>query len=509
MNKELQDLVWSVLPKEFKEEVKKLYTDALDASNSPHEPDDRKWGNYRVTLLEKLFGIHNLTSDAEGEEMLTVSHKRVQELYSEMQKIVPVSEYDRGFRNAERATLYHLFGSKCLPDGNKECSNPSVVNCKHKHGDGTCSLSGMCCYKSPKPAEPITQFKFKVGDKVVYHPFKSNSFYNAEVLEIRDKEDKPYLLKLEDAENIWAYSVEVQSVAETYPQEPKPAEPDEKDDCKKFTKRLDDTLEGEIKEPFKEWRDKNSSNVEKLEKNGEVEPKPAEPKFKVGDKVVCLNYPHVWRQVTAILEDGSYVLDGAIYDVKESDLEPYTEPEEEVSKMKPIESKVRVYLATKEEDEEFRLLLHKNGFKWHTNTPLINLTCWSSVFEDSHIHCVHPDKTVTYCGKKTSDTLTFSEFKKQYFEENVNLSQENANCDKQFNNILKDSFSKERRLNIAAMVMQGVMANPYWTKKRMSYALRQNENKEDAVNEFINDIIEDAVNLTDALIAEAGKGDKK
>lgn len=72
ISKELQDLAWSVLPKEFKEEVKGLYKVALDASNSPHEPEDRKWGNYRVTLLEKLFGIYNLTSDAEGEEYLWV-----------------------------------------------------------------------------------------------------------------------------------------------------------------------------------------------------------------------------------------------------------------------------------------------------------------------------------------------------------------------------------------------------------------------------------------------------
>lgn len=67
MTKEQQDLAWAVLPKEFKEEVKKLYTNALNASNTPHDPDDRKWGNYRITLLEKLFGLHNLTSYAEGE----------------------------------------------------------------------------------------------------------------------------------------------------------------------------------------------------------------------------------------------------------------------------------------------------------------------------------------------------------------------------------------------------------------------------------------------------------
>lgn len=79
-----------------------------------------------------------------------------------------------------------------------------------------------------------------------------------------------------------------------------------------------------------------------------------------------------------------------------------------------------------------------------------------------------------------------------------------------FDNILKDSFSKERRLNIAAMAMQGIMVNPYWTKKRMSYALRQNKDKEGTANEFINAIVEDVMELTDALIAECEKkGDKQ
>jgi len=261
--------------------------------------------------------------------------------------------------------------------------------------------------------------------------------------------------------------------------------------------------------------DENYSNVEKLEKNGEVEPKPAEPKFAKGDMIHCKFFGYEGDYRVIGYTDGSpkyYACidkDGFNYRFPESYLEPYTEPKEEVAKMKPIESKVRVYLATKEEDEEFRQLLYKNGFKWNTGESLIDYSVWSFDKEESKIHNIYPNKIVTYSGDITPNILPFSNFKKQYFEENVNLSQETANCDKQFNNILKDSFSKERRLNIAAMVMQGVMANPYWTKKRMSYALRQNENKEDAVNEFINDIIEDAVNLTDALIAEAGKGDKK
>lgn len=432
MDKTLQDLVWSVLPKEFKEEVKKIYS-ALLADIRMYQGDNpEQVGTTDSILWERtlgikstlcrLFGEHNLTSDAEGEdEMLTVSANTVRAYKENIDKYLPsaYSDYDKGFWVGQKAVFEDLFGSKCLPDGNKECSNPSVVNCKHKHGDGTCSLSGMCCYKSPKPAEP-----------------------------------------------------------------------EEKDDCQKFTKKLDGTLEGDIKEPFKEWYDKKYSNVEKLEKNGEVEPKAAEPKFKVGDKVRYKEFVGTVYQI----EETDYVIRNLaggklIGWLKESDLEPYTEPkEEEASKIKPIESKMSVYLATKEEDEEFRLLLHKNGFKWHTNTPLINLTCWSSVFEDSNIHYVHPDKTVTYCGEKTSDTLTFSEFKKQYFEENVNLSQETAICDKHFDNILKDSFSKERRLNIAAMMAQALLTR---------------------IDDTPQIIAEVAFRHADALIAETEKRDKK
>lgn len=42
---------------------------------------------------------------------------------------------------------------------------------------------------------------------------------------------------------------------------------------------------------------------------------------------------------------------------------------------------------------------------------------------------------------------------------NRNLSQETANCDKEFDAIIKNNLSKERRLNIAAMAMQGILSN--------------------------------------------------
>lgn len=155
------------------------------------------------------------------------------------------------------------------------------------------------------------------------------------------------------------------------------------------------------------------------------------------------------------------------------------------SKMEPIESRISVYLATAEEDEEFRLLLHENGFAWNGGDSLINSSEWKSDIESAKIHFIYPDKTVTYNGGKTSGTLTFSEFKKQYFEEKSrNLSQETANCDKHFNTILKDSFSKERRLNIATQILSGIVASSKPCKHPVKRALE----------------------LADALLAECGKG---
>lgn len=74
--------------------------------------------------------------------------------------------------------------------------------------------------------------------------------------------------------------------------------------------------------------------------------------------------------------------------------------------------------------------------------------------------------------------------------ENHNLSQ---SCDKEFTNILKNSFSKERRLNIAAMVMQGIMANPNPQMVEMD----------------AHRVADLAILMADTLIAECEKGDSK
>lgn len=119
MTKELQDLAWSVLPKEFKEEVKKIYS-ALLANIKMYQGDNpEQVGTTDPILWERtlgikntlcrIFGEYNLTSDADGEddEILHVSRKKLQYFYEKLRK---VGESHAAF------ALQSLFGSMCLPD---------------------------------------------------------------------------------------------------------------------------------------------------------------------------------------------------------------------------------------------------------------------------------------------------------------------------------------------------------------------------------------------------------
>lgn len=142
MDKKLQDLAWSLLPKEFKGEVKKLYVEIeVELSKEKGATDNRNW-QFRgmKSLLAYLFGKHNLTSDAEGEEMLTVSRKRVQNIYAQCEKIemddspnLPAETVDAA--STKMALLTSLFGSKCLPDELNE-DNFAKSEPKFKYGIG-------------------------------------------------------------------------------------------------------------------------------------------------------------------------------------------------------------------------------------------------------------------------------------------------------------------------------------------------------------------------------------
>lgn len=101
-------------------------------------------------------------SDAEEEGMLTVSRKRVQEMYAANERI------KADFPDKETAhisdhinhVLKHLFGSKCLPD-NVESSEPNVDSLPQnptENCDNKSHISADC----NKPAEA----KFTKGDMV-------------------------------------------------------------------------------------------------------------------------------------------------------------------------------------------------------------------------------------------------------------------------------------------------------------------------------------------------------
>lgn len=196
MDKTMQNLVWSLIPKEFKEEVMEIYKVANQGYEYPASDADKINSIGAMQALEALFGKHNLTSDAEEEEILMVPRKNIVELYQEVQKTISqckgtaLSIQSVGIKNV----LWSFFGSKCLPDKNEQ---------------------------------------------ILSNVEKTGKNFNVDSLDY---------------------------------------------------------------------------NVDSLV-----------PKYKVGDKVVCLNYPDVWRQVTGIMEDGTYVLDNCIYDIKESDIIPYTE----------------------------------------------------------------------------------------------------------------------------------------------------------------------------------------
>ena len=168
MDKTLQDLVWSILPKEFKEEVKKIYETAVAKADI-----------MTYATIERLFGIHNLTSDAEGEEMLIASRKRVQEMYAHYDNISndpnrPKDYIESIYEYADGVTiaLDDLFGSKCLPD--EPASNePQPAEPKFKRGDKvTVRANAVSAYPRPgiiigqtdKPGQWIVRVEMADGD---------------------------------------------------------------------------------------------------------------------------------------------------------------------------------------------------------------------------------------------------------------------------------------------------------------------------------------------------------
>ena len=102
MTKEQQNLAWACLPKEARDNIGYSY------KNSP-------CGSWEENLFEEIYGEHNLTSDTEPEEMLTVSRSMIQNKYAYNENILKFDPTHQGAILLKK-NFDFLFGDKCLPD---------------------------------------------------------------------------------------------------------------------------------------------------------------------------------------------------------------------------------------------------------------------------------------------------------------------------------------------------------------------------------------------------------
>lgn len=120
MKTELQNKVWSLLSKEFKEEVKDCYKTAkAQHKENFHLEVEAALIRERIIMLEYFFGIHNLTSDEEGKELLTCEKYKVEEALNYCDELDSISG-SHNMLNWGKQMIVYLFGSKCLLDETKQ-----------------------------------------------------------------------------------------------------------------------------------------------------------------------------------------------------------------------------------------------------------------------------------------------------------------------------------------------------------------------------------------------------
>lgn len=150
-------------------------------------------------------------TDAEGEEMLMISRKKVQRRYHMAYKCkhsVLLSHDDVQFWKGWQGALDDLFGSKCLPD--EKVDPESLVttikdSMEHPLPDKML-LDGIA---EPKPAEP----KFKVGDKVRTMKVMSKD-YVGKVGTINCQDDGGYIVDYDDGSHVWSAESDLEPYAE-------------------------------------------------------------------------------------------------------------------------------------------------------------------------------------------------------------------------------------------------------------------------------------------------------
>ncbi|MDE6084126.1 MAG: hypothetical protein K2G11_06530 [Muribaculaceae bacterium] len=136
MTTEQQNKSWACLSKDVREAIRTEYENALECSDLE-------------SFLQDFFGLHNLTSDTEPDEVLTILRKDIIEEFN--QATADLSRTGNLEYKGKRELLKNLFGDKCIPDKAEEIADKCIEPIK-EHFEQPSVHAGP---------------KFKVGDKVV------------------------------------------------------------------------------------------------------------------------------------------------------------------------------------------------------------------------------------------------------------------------------------------------------------------------------------------------------
>ena len=179
MNKEQQDLAWACLPKEARMAARETYRLA-----------DREYKFHygKRHAFETMFGVHNLTSDTEPEEILMVERKKVQDYYKKASEQInapcsnPRDAYEKQDARSQKLVLENLFGGKCLPDKPIEEKAKEIVDIIKEDIDNPIQMPETML--NPKP-------KFKVGDRVIFACKPYDNLRDGKIATIQSVEISP------------------------------------------------------------------------------------------------------------------------------------------------------------------------------------------------------------------------------------------------------------------------------------------------------------------------------
>ncbi len=154
MTKEQQDIAWAGLPKDARNQIISSYFCKRDS--------DTEYNKGYVDAILHIYGIHNLTSDTEPEEMLMIPRYKVVVRYEDDKDVAKITrnEDTRLLCEARMNLLANLFGDKCLPDKELEHRLEQPI-------------------QASVQVEP--KYKFSLGQKVVLH------FYGGEIGTISER----------------------------------------------------------------------------------------------------------------------------------------------------------------------------------------------------------------------------------------------------------------------------------------------------------------------------------